>query len=90
MVAVRTFAAPPDPRTAFLAYLEDPELPVRVCAAGGIESASKKTLTASERASASDFRGLDQLRAAGQRFLTTGHRSFTHADGVHVMPIDRL
>lgn len=51
---------------------------------------------ASERAPASEFRGLEQLREAlGPRFaagiiLTTGHRSYTYADRLHVMPIDRL
>ncbi|NCD21111.1 MAG: DUF4143 domain-containing protein, partial [Actinobacteria bacterium] len=51
---------------------------------------------ANERATAPDFRGLTQLRAAlGERFaagiiLTTGTRSFTYADRLHVMPIDRL
>lgn len=43
-----------------------------------------------------DFRGLTQLRdALGPRFtagiiLTTGKRSYTYADRLHVMPIDRL
>lgn len=51
---------------------------------------------ASERAPGSDFRGLTQLRdALGPRFaggiiLTTGTRSYTYADRLHVMPIDRL
>ena len=51
---------------------------------------------ASERAPGSDFRGLAQLRdALGPRFaggtvLTTGTRSYTYADRLHVMPIDRL
>ena len=51
---------------------------------------------ASERAPGGDFRGLGQLRAAlGPRFaagiiLTTGTRSYTYADRLHVMPIDRL
>ncbi|MBB2893456.1 ATP-binding protein [Flexivirga oryzae] len=51
---------------------------------------------ANERAPGSDFRGLAQLRdALGQRFaggiiLTTGTRSYTYADRLHVMPIDRL
>lgn len=50
----------------------------------------------SERASGSDFRGLTQLRdALGTRFVggvvfTTGTRSFTYADRLHVMPVDRL
>lgn len=51
---------------------------------------------ASERAPAAEFRGLAQLRdALGPRFaagiiLTTGRRSYTYADRLHVMPIDRL
>ena len=51
---------------------------------------------ASERAPGSDFRGLAQLRdALGSRFvagtiLTTGTRSYTYEDRLHVMPIDRL
>ncbi|GAB97526.1 hypothetical protein KILIM_073_00060 [Kineosphaera limosa NBRC 100340] len=51
---------------------------------------------ASERAPGSDFRGLTQLRdALGYRFtagiiLTTGTRSYTYDDRLHVMPIDRL
>lgn len=51
---------------------------------------------ASERAPGSDFRGLAQLRdALGPRFaggiiLTTGARSYTYSDRLHVMPIDRL
>ena len=51
---------------------------------------------ASERAPGSDFRGLAQLRdLVGDRFaggivLTTGSRSYTYADRLHVMPIDRL
>ncbi len=51
---------------------------------------------ANERATAPDFRGLTQLRdALGSRFtagivLTTGSRSYTYADRLHVMPIDRL
>lgn len=51
---------------------------------------------ANERAPAADFRGLTQLRQAlGPRFsagiiLTTGRRSYTYADRLHVMPIDRL
>lgn len=51
---------------------------------------------ASERATASDFRGLTQLRdtlgprlAAGVIF-TTGMRSYTYDQRLHVMPIDRL
>ena len=51
---------------------------------------------ASERATAAEFRGLVQLREVlGPRFtagiiLTTGRRSYTYADRLHVMPIDRL
>jgi predicted AAA+ superfamily ATPase len=51
---------------------------------------------ASERAPGTDFRGLAQLRdALGPRFaggiiLTTGTRSYTYADRLHVMPIDSL
>ncbi|GAB3706442.1 ATP-binding protein [Mariniluteicoccus flavus] len=51
---------------------------------------------ASERARGSDFRGLAQLRdVLGPRFragiiLTTGMRSYTYDDRLHVMPIDRL
>ncbi|MBZ2198468.1 ATP-binding protein [Occultella gossypii] len=51
---------------------------------------------ASERAPGADFRGLTQLRdALGPRFaggiiLTTGTRSYTYSDRLHVMPIDRL
>lgn len=51
---------------------------------------------ANERAPAADFRGLTQLREAlGPRFsagiiLTTGRRSYTYADRLHVMPVDRL
>lgn len=51
---------------------------------------------ANERAPGSDFRGLAQLRdLLGPRFvagviLTTGTRSYTYDDRLHVMPIDRL
>ena len=51
---------------------------------------------ASERAPGSEFRGLAQLRdALGTRFsagiiLTTGRRSYTYDDRLHVMPIDAL
>ena len=51
---------------------------------------------AGERAPGSDFRGLSQLRdTLGQRFvagiiLTTGTRSYTYDDRLHVLPIDRL
>lgn len=51
---------------------------------------------ASERAPAATFRGLEQFRESlGPRFtagvvLTTGRRSYTYADRLHVMPIDRL
>jgi len=50
----------------------------------------------SERASGQDFRGLTQLRdALGARFVggvvfTTGTRSYTYADRLHVMPVDRI
>ncbi len=49
-----------------------------------------------ERAPGQAFRGLTQLRdALGARFvagviLTTGTRSYTFADRLHVMPVDRL
>jgi predicted AAA+ superfamily ATPase len=51
---------------------------------------------ANERATGTDFRGLSQLRdLLGQRFcagvvLTTGRRSYTYSDRIHVMPVDRL
>lgn len=51
---------------------------------------------ASERAPGKDFRGLAQLRdLLGERFiggvmLTTGTRSYTYEERLHVMPIDRL
>lgn len=51
---------------------------------------------ANERVRAPAFAGLAQLRdALGARFsagvvLTTGSRSYTHAEKLHVMPIDRL
>lgn len=51
---------------------------------------------ASERATAPAFTGLEQLRdALGARFaagivFTTGRRSFTYADRLYVMPIDRI
>jgi predicted AAA+ superfamily ATPase len=51
---------------------------------------------ASERATAPAFRGLAQLRdTLGTRFaagiiFTTGQRSYTYADRLHAMPIDRL
>ncbi|WP_235020236.1 ATP-binding protein [Ruania rhizosphaerae] len=51
---------------------------------------------ANERAPGSDFRGLAQLRdLLGPRFaggvvFTTGTRSYTYADRLHVMPLDRL
>ncbi len=53
-------------------------------------------VTANERARGADFRGLEQLREdLGTRFtagvvLTTGRRSYTYDDRLHVMPIDRL
>lgn len=51
---------------------------------------------ANERARATDFTGLRQLRdLLGNRFragviLTTGRRSYAYDDRLHVMPIDRL
>lgn len=51
---------------------------------------------ANERAAEADFRGLTQLRdLVGDRFhagivLTTGRRSYTYANRLHVMPLDRL
>jgi predicted AAA+ superfamily ATPase len=51
---------------------------------------------ASERVSGADFRGLRKLReAVGERFLagiafTTGTRSYTYEDRLHVLPVDRL
>lgn len=51
---------------------------------------------ANQRATATDTSGLQQLRdALGSRFragivLTTGHRTYTHDDRIHVMPIARL
>ena len=51
---------------------------------------------ANERATGPDFRGLSQLRELlGTRFragivFTTGSRSYTYADRLHVLPIDRL
>ncbi len=51
---------------------------------------------ASERAPGKDFRGLTQLRdLVGNRFaggfmFTTGSRTYTYSDRVHVMPVDRL
>lgn len=51
---------------------------------------------ASERAPGKEFRGLAQLRdLLGERFiggimLTTGVRSYTYEDRLHVMPVDRL
>jgi predicted AAA+ superfamily ATPase len=51
---------------------------------------------ANQRATASDVSGLQQLRdALGPRFragivLTTGQRTYTHCDRIHVMPIARL
>lgn len=49
-----------------------------------------------ERVSGADLRGLRKLREAlGTRFvagvaLSTGSRSYTHEDRIHVLPIDRL
>ncbi|MGL5860769.1 MAG: ATP-binding protein [Phycicoccus sp.] len=51
---------------------------------------------ANQRATGADTTGLRQLRdALGPRFragvvLTTGQRTYTHDDRIHVMPIDRL
>ncbi|MCI7672670.1 MAG: ATP-binding protein [Schaalia hyovaginalis] len=51
---------------------------------------------ASERAPGSEFRGMTKLRdLLGDRFLggimmTTGKRSYTYQDRLHVIPIDRL
>ncbi|MFZ0157806.1 MAG: ATP-binding protein [Kineosporiaceae bacterium] len=51
---------------------------------------------ANQRATSADTAGLRQLRQAlGPRFsagvvLTTGQRTYTHDDRIHVMPIDRL
>lgn len=51
---------------------------------------------ASTRAPGKEFRGLAQLRdLLGKRFvagimLTTGERSYTYEDRLHVLPIDRL
>lgn len=51
---------------------------------------------ANQRATGTDTVGLQQLRdALGPRFragvvLTTGHRTYTHSDRIHIMPIDRL
>lgn len=51
---------------------------------------------ANDRAPGKDFRGLTQLRdAVGPRFVagvifTTGERTYTYDDRLHVMPVDRL
>jgi uncharacterized protein len=51
---------------------------------------------ANERVTSRDLKGLRTLhRALGDRFiagiaLTTGPRSYTHDDRIHVMPVDRL
>lgn len=51
---------------------------------------------ANQRATSSDTAGLRQLRdALGSRFragvvLTTGNRTYTHDDRIHVMPLERL
>ena len=51
---------------------------------------------ANERATRPDFNGLRQLRdALGNRFtagvvFTTGRRTYTYDDRIHVMPLDRL
>lgn len=63
------------------------------CDDGGVLAFEVK---ANERATGRDFAGLEQLRdALGARFcagvvFTTGRSSFTYADRIHVMPIDRL
>ncbi len=51
---------------------------------------------ANERVRGDDFRGLGKLRdALGDRLiagvvLTTGARSYTYSDKLHVLPVDRL
>lgn len=51
---------------------------------------------ANERVAGADLKGLRTLRdALGDRFiagvaLSTGLRSFTYEDRIHIMPIDRL
>ncbi|MDQ1293990.1 MAG: uncharacterized protein QG608_1873 [Actinomycetota bacterium] len=51
---------------------------------------------ASQRATRTDVSGLQQLRdVLGSRFragvvFTTGQRTYTHCDRIHIMPIDRL
>jgi hypothetical protein len=51
---------------------------------------------ANERISGADFKGLRSLRASlGKRFIagvafSTGPRSYTYEDRLHVMPVDRL
>jgi predicted AAA+ superfamily ATPase len=51
---------------------------------------------ANQRAAGTDVSGLQQLRdTLGSRFragivLTTGQRTYTHSDRIHIMPIDRL
>lgn len=53
-------------------------------------------IKANERVAGNDFRGLSKLRdALGDRFiagvvLSTGARSYTYADRLHVLPVDRL
>lgn len=53
-------------------------------------------VTANERVTGADLSGLPALRdALGERFaagvaLSTGHRSYTYEERLHVMPIDRL
>jgi hypothetical protein len=51
---------------------------------------------ANERVAGADLKGLRTLRdALGERFiagvaLSTGLRSFTYEDRIHIMPVDRL
>jgi predicted AAA+ superfamily ATPase len=53
-------------------------------------------IKANERVTSRDLKGLRTLRSAlGDRFIagvafTTGPRSYTHEDQIHVMPVDRL
>ncbi len=64
----------------------------RICRVSGVRDCTQRVLTFAR----CGFRGLGQLRdALGPRFaagiiLTTGTRSYTYADRLHVMPIDRL
>jgi hypothetical protein len=51
---------------------------------------------ANERVAGEEFKGLRKLRSAlGDRFIagvafSTGTRSYTYDDRLHVMPVDRL